>query len=164
MTCSKAPVNGAKMEQKPLAIIEMYFLPSPRSRGPPAGWPDATTFWDYPSAVYPKTLWIACKAYCGWPQTIDGASSWNCSIGNTTEAFENWEIAPIFGGGTSLSLQSVEGYTFQPGQIRTVYINWVAPRYFETLGTPLLAGRCAFSAKGLPIAPLRPWGFTIEAR
>jgi predicted permease len=36
---------------------------------------------------------------------------------------------------------SIEDYTYAPGESRTLYFNWVAPRYFETLGTPLLAGR-----------------------
>jgi len=35
----------------------------------------------------------------------------------------------------------VEGYEANPGEIRNVMENWVAPKYFETLGTPLLAGR-----------------------
>jgi predicted permease len=35
----------------------------------------------------------------------------------------------------------VPGYDPKPGEIRNVAENWVAPKYFETLGTPLLAGR-----------------------
>jgi predicted permease len=50
-------------------------------------------------------------------------------------------IPPVSGGGTMLSPSSVEGYSYGTQESRTVYINWVAPRYFETLGTPLLAGR-----------------------
>jgi predicted permease len=36
---------------------------------------------------------------------------------------------------------TVEGYQASTGEIRNIMENWVAPNYFETLGTPLLAGR-----------------------
>ncbi len=44
-------------------------------------------------------------------------------------------------GGAALSFAIVEGYQERPEDRRYVSINWVAPKYFETLGTPLLAGR-----------------------
>jgi predicted permease len=50
-------------------------------------------------------------------------------------------IAPVSGAGSMFSPSSVEGYVYRPQENRTLYMNWVAPRYFETLGTPLLAGR-----------------------
>ncbi|MBZ5619731.1 MAG: ABC transporter permease [Acidobacteriia bacterium] len=47
---------------------------------------------------------------------------------------------PISGAGAS-SFATVEGHQEKPEERRYVSINWVAPKYFETLGTPLLAGR-----------------------
>jgi putative ABC transport system permease protein len=47
---------------------------------------------------------------------------------------------PISGAG-AVSFAIVEGYQEKREDRRYVSINWVAPRYFETLGTPLLAGR-----------------------
>ncbi len=47
---------------------------------------------------------------------------------------------PISGGG-AVSFAIVEGYQERPEDRRYVFINWIAPKYFETLGTPLLAGR-----------------------
>jgi predicted permease len=46
---------------------------------------------------------------------------------------------PISGAAAS-RFATVEGY--QPKAVETrVYVNWIAPKYFETYGTPLLAGR-----------------------
>lgn len=36
---------------------------------------------------------------------------------------------------------AVEGFQGKPGENRYHLFNWIAPAYFETLGTPLLAGR-----------------------
>jgi len=47
---------------------------------------------------------------------------------------------PISGGGAS-SFIDVEGYQQKPEDRRYVAISWIAPKYFQTLGTPLLAGR-----------------------
>ena len=49
-------------------------------------------------------------------------------------------MPPISGGGSNGSAV-VEGYTPKPGESRTIFKNWVAPRYFETLGIPFLEGR-----------------------
>jgi predicted permease len=49
-------------------------------------------------------------------------------------------ITPISGSGISNPVQ-VEGYTPRPEEDKEAYMNRVAPKYFETLGTPLLAGR-----------------------
>jgi predicted permease len=49
-------------------------------------------------------------------------------------------ITPIGGGGISNDVQ-VEGYTPRPEEDKEVYMNRVAPKYFETLGTPLFTGR-----------------------
>jgi predicted permease len=46
---------------------------------------------------------------------------------------------PISGAAAS-RFATVEGYQPKPFE-RRAYVNWVAPRYFETYGTPLLAGR-----------------------
>jgi len=47
--------------------------------------------------------------------------------------------SPISGAGAS-RYATVEGRENRPGEPR-VSVNWVGPRYFETYGTPLLAGR-----------------------
>jgi predicted permease len=47
---------------------------------------------------------------------------------------------PVAGGGSSRTV-SVEGRAPGPEADREIYMNWVAPRYFETLGVPLIAGR-----------------------
>jgi predicted permease len=47
---------------------------------------------------------------------------------------------PISGAGAS-SFANVEGHPERPEDRRYVSINWVAPKYFQTLGTPFLAGR-----------------------
>lgn len=47
---------------------------------------------------------------------------------------------PISGAGASRFVNA-EGYREQPEHRRYVALNWVAPKYFATLGTPLLAGR-----------------------
>jgi predicted permease len=49
-------------------------------------------------------------------------------------------VTPISGSGAA-SFVKVEGHPEKPEDRRYVSINWVAPKYFETLGTPLLAGR-----------------------
>jgi putative ABC transport system permease protein len=62
-------------------------------------------------------------------------------------------MTPFSGTGAARNV-IVEGYQAQPGEIRLIPENWVAPRYLETLGTPLLAGR-DFSAGdqgGPPVA------------
>jgi predicted permease len=47
---------------------------------------------------------------------------------------------PISGAAAS-RMATVEGYPEPPEDRRYLLLNWVAPKYFETLGTPLLAGR-----------------------
>jgi predicted permease len=47
---------------------------------------------------------------------------------------------PISGAGANRAV-IVPRYDPKPGEIRNVQENWVAPKYFATLGTPLLAGR-----------------------
>jgi len=47
---------------------------------------------------------------------------------------------PLSGAGAS-RLANVEGHPERPEDRRYLSLNWVAPRYFETLGTPFLAGR-----------------------
>ena len=57
---------------------------------------------------------------------------------------------PISGAGANRAV-IVPGYDPKPGEIRNVAENWVAPKYFETLGTPLLAGRdFGFRDQGRP--------------
>jgi predicted permease len=49
-------------------------------------------------------------------------------------------VTPIQGGAASRFI-TVDGFVEDPSQRSRVWLNWVAPRYFETFGTPLLAGR-----------------------
>jgi putative ABC transport system permease protein len=58
--------------------------------------------------------------------------------------------SPISGAGANRGV-TVEGYQAKSGEIRNVMESWVAPKYFATLGTPLLAGRdFSFQDKGRP--------------
>jgi predicted permease len=50
------------------------------------------------------------------------------------------QILPLGGGLVDRAIQ-VEGYTFRPDESETVGFNVIAPDYFATLGTSLLAGR-----------------------
>jgi putative ABC transport system permease protein len=47
---------------------------------------------------------------------------------------------PLSGAGAS-RFATVEGYPERPADRRYLSLNWVAPKYFETFGTRLLAGR-----------------------
>ena len=59
-------------------------------------------------------------------------------------------VTPISGAGASRFIR-VEGFDEAPDARRYVPLNWVGPRYFETFGTPLLAGRdFAFTDRGGP--------------
>lgn len=49
-------------------------------------------------------------------------------------------VTPIHGAGASRFVR-VDGFQEAPEVRRRALINWVAPRYFETFGTPLVAGR-----------------------
>ncbi len=49
-------------------------------------------------------------------------------------------VTPMSGAGAARNA-IVEGYQAAPAESRLLVENWVAPRYFETLGMPLLAGR-----------------------
>ena len=90
------------------------------------------------SGYQPDALARNCQQVLSRLRTIPGARSASLA----------W-IPPISGGGVSRSPKSIEGYTFRPGEGKTMYVNWVAPGYFETLGTPQLAGR-DFRADELP--------------
>jgi predicted permease len=50
-------------------------------------------------------------------------------------------VTPIQGAGFGGHFVTVEGFQERPENRRRVSLNLVAPKYFETLGTPLLAGR-----------------------
>jgi predicted permease len=59
-------------------------------------------------------------------------------------------MTPLSGAGANRDA-TVEGYQPKPGELRYLAENWVAPRYFETLGQPLLAGRdFRFEDEGRP--------------
>jgi predicted permease len=49
-------------------------------------------------------------------------------------------VTPISGAGAA-RFATVEGHQEKPEDRRYIALNWVAPKYFETLGTPLIAGR-----------------------
>ena len=49
-------------------------------------------------------------------------------------------VTPIQGAGANRDA-TVEGSLPHPGELRYIVENWVAPKYFETYGTPILAGR-----------------------
>ena len=61
------------------------------------------------------------------------------SIPGVRSASLSWN-PPVAGGGSSRTV-SLEGHAPGPEANREIYVNWVAPRYFETLGVPLIAGR-----------------------
>ncbi|MGH8629545.1 MAG: ABC transporter permease [Burkholderiales bacterium] len=57
---------------------------------------------------------------------------------------------PLSGAGASWFV-TVEGHSERPEDRRYISVSWVAPKYFETLGTPLLAGRdFSFEDRGRP--------------
>jgi predicted permease len=59
-------------------------------------------------------------------------------------------VTPISGAGASRFIR-VEGFEEPAEARRYVPLNWVGPRYFETFGTPLLAGReFTFADRGGP--------------
>lgn len=59
-------------------------------------------------------------------------------------------VTPISGAGASRFVR-VEGAEEPADERRYVPLNWVGPRYFETFGTPLIAGRdFAFTDRGGP--------------
>jgi predicted permease len=56
-----------------------------------------------------------------------------------------------FSGGAASRFVEVEGFEEESGDRRRVLLAWVAPRYFETLGTPLIAGQdFRFTDRGRP--------------
>jgi predicted permease len=59
-------------------------------------------------------------------------------------------IVPTSGVG-AMRTATVEGYQAKPGERRFLSEDWVAPKYFETLGMPLLMGRdFSFQDQGRP--------------
>jgi predicted permease len=59
-------------------------------------------------------------------------------------------VTPLSGAGASRFIK-VEGFEEAPDARRYVPLNWVGPRFFETFGTPLVAGRdFSFSDRGGP--------------
>jgi putative ABC transport system permease protein len=68
-----------------------------------------------------------------------GLLDWLQAIPGVRSASLSWN-PPVAGGGSSRTV-SVEGRAPGPEAEREIFLNWVAPRYFETLGVPLIAGR-----------------------
>jgi predicted permease len=61
-------------------------------------------------------------------------------------------MLPVTGGGGWDNGVDVEGYTPQPDEDMRLYLNSVGPRYFETIGTRVLAGR-EFGAEDIENSP-----------
>jgi predicted permease len=63
-------------------------------------------------------------------------------------------VTPISGAGASRFIE-VRGFTDKPADRRRASLNWIAPKYFETLGTPVLAGRdFTFDDQGGPLVAI----------
>jgi predicted permease len=63
-------------------------------------------------------------------------------------------VTPISGAGASRFIE-VPGFRDTPQDRRRASLNWIAPKYFETLGTPLLAGRdFTFEDQGGPLVAI----------
>jgi predicted permease len=63
-------------------------------------------------------------------------------------------ITPVSGGGASRFID-VPGFRERAEDRRRVALNWTAPTYFETLGTPVLAGRdFRFEDQGGPLVAI----------
>ena len=63
-------------------------------------------------------------------------------------------ITPVSGGGASRFIE-VPRFREHPEDRRRVALNWTAPKYFDTLGTPLLAGRdFTFDDQGGPLVAI----------
>jgi putative ABC transport system permease protein len=61
---------------------------------------------------------------------------------------------PVSGAGASRFID-VPGFAEQAAERRRVVLNWTTPKYFETLGTPLLAGRdFALKDQGGPLVAI----------
>ena len=59
-------------------------------------------------------------------------------------------VTPVSGAGASRFID-VPGFSEKAEDRRRVVLNWIAPKYFETLGTPVLAGRdFTFEDQGRP--------------
>jgi putative ABC transport system permease protein len=59
-------------------------------------------------------------------------------------------VTPVSGAGASRFID-VPGFSEKANDRRRVVLNWIAPKYFETLGTPVLAGRdFTFEDQGRP--------------
>jgi len=63
-------------------------------------------------------------------------------------------ITPVSGGGASRFIE-VPGFLEKAEDRRRAVLNWIAPKYFETLGTPVLAGRdFRFEDQGGPLVAI----------
>jgi predicted permease len=63
-------------------------------------------------------------------------------------------VNPIRGMGAGRAV-TVEGYQAKPDERRRVSLNWIAPKYFATLGIPLLMGRdFSLQDNGGPLAAI----------
>ena len=63
-------------------------------------------------------------------------------------------VTPVSGAGASRFIE-VPGFREKAEDRRRVVLNWIAPKYFETLGTPLLAGRdFRFEDQGGPLVAI----------
>jgi putative ABC transport system permease protein len=51
------------------------------------------------------------------------------------------QVTPIWGGGTERSVFVQPVGSAEPRETRSVYMNWLSPGYFVTMGTPIYSGR-----------------------
>ena len=71
-------------------------------------------------------------------------------------------ISPLEGVGASREV-TVEGYQDRPGERRRLWENWVAPKYFKALETPLLGRDFKPGENGRWRLSIKPWPGIISA-
>jgi len=105
------------------------------------------------SGYSPEQLSRAYRELLGHLEAIPGVRS--ATVNGST---------PLSGAGASRFV-NVEGHPERPEDRRYVAVSWIGPKYFETLGTPLLAGRgFTFETETRPAwrSSMKRWRITIS--